>query len=54
VQLVDQRPAVTPPLEEVRDLVAAELGRAAGDRALSARLDQLRKEADVRVREELP
>jgi len=50
-QLVARSPGAAPPLAEVEEEVRAELRRRAGDRALRAYLDELRAQADVRVRE---
>lgn len=54
VQLVEREPPRTPPFEEVEALVRAEWRRRAGDRALREYLEELRRRAEVRVREPLP
>jgi parvulin-like peptidyl-prolyl isomerase len=50
LQLLERAPGFAPPLAEVESEVRAEMRRRAGDRALREYLDDLREEADVRVR----
>ncbi len=50
LQLLERAPGFAPPLAEVESEVRAEMRRRAGDRALREYLDDLRDEADVRVR----
>lgn len=50
LQLLERAPGFAPPLAEVEAEVRAEMRRRAGDRALREYLDDLRDEADVRVR----
>lgn len=52
--LLGRAPGAQPPLAEVADEVRAELRRRAGERALRSYLDDLRAQADVRVRDEQP
>ena len=52
--LVDREAVVSPPFEEIRDPVASEWRRRAGERALRAYLDRLRGRAAVRIAEPLP
>jgi hypothetical protein len=48
--LVDRKPPVAPPFEEIEPQVRVEWRRRAGDRALRAYLDQLRRDGEVIVR----
>lgn len=54
VQLVEREPPFVPPFEEIEDLVRSEWRRRAGDGALRSYLEELRRRADVRVRDSLP
>jgi peptidyl-prolyl cis-trans isomerase C len=47
LRLIEARPAVSPPFEEIETLIRSEYVRRAGDRALRVYLDQLREESDV-------
>ena len=53
-QVVAREEQRVPPLEEIREQVRAEYVRRAGDLALRSYLDQLRGDAEVVVRDELP
>ncbi len=50
LRMIDQDPARTPPLDEVESEVRVEMLRRAGDNALRSYLDQLRANADVRIK----
>jgi len=52
--LLDRAPGAQPALADVQDEVRAELRRRAGERALRSYLDDLRAQADLRVRSEQP
>jgi parvulin-like peptidyl-prolyl isomerase len=52
--LQDRSPGFAPPLPDVQDEVRGELRRRASERALRTYLDDLREQADVRVRSEAP
>ena len=52
--LLDRSPGRSPPLSDVQEEVRAELRRRASERALRTYLDDLREQADVRVRSEAP
>ena len=52
--LLDRAPGFAPALADVSEEVRAELRRRAGERALRSYLDDLRAQADVRVRSEAP
>jgi hypothetical protein len=54
LQLVARTESEAQPLPAVETQVRAEMKRRAGDRALRARLDELRAQADVRVAPSLP
>ncbi len=47
LRLIDARPTVSPPFEEIEIQIQSEYVRRAGDRALRTYLDQLREESDV-------
>ena len=50
LRMIDREPAQSPPLDEVEGEVRAEMLRRAGDEALRSYLEQLRANADVRIR----
>ncbi len=52
--LVERESERIPPLEEIEHEVRAELRRRVGDRALREYLEELRRQADVRLAEPLP
>lgn len=54
LRVVDRRPSRTPLLEEIREEVRAEVARRRGEEALRYYLDDLRRQADVRIRPKLP
>lgn len=54
LRVVDRESASTPPLAQVEGEVRAELRRRAGDEALRRYLEDLRRDADVRLRSPLP
>lgn len=54
LQVVERQPDTAPALDEIRPQVVAEYRRQAGEQALRRYLDELRGDADVRVREPLP
>lgn len=51
VQVLEREPDATPPFDEIRESVRAELERRRGDEALHAYLDELRRDAGVTVLE---
>ncbi|MCP4040315.1 MAG: hypothetical protein GY733_25455 [bacterium] len=50
-QLVDRDLPESPPLDEIREQVAVDWRRRAGDRALRDYLDELRARADIEIAE---
>jgi hypothetical protein len=54
VQMVAREPENTPPLSDIEAEVRSEVRRRSGDRALRRYLDGLRREAEVRTREDPP
>jgi parvulin-like peptidyl-prolyl isomerase len=54
VQLVDREAGQRPPLAEIEPQVRAEMKRRAGDDAVRAALERLRREGEVVTAEELP
>lgn len=49
VQVLDRRPDAAPPLEQIEDQVLAEYRRQAGEKALRAYLDDLRRRAEIEI-----
>ena len=54
LQVIDQQPASAPPFDQIRTEVLEEYRRRAGERALRAYLDDLRRRANVVIAEPLP
>jgi hypothetical protein len=49
LELVEREPDRLPPLDEILEEVRADYRRRRGDRALRSYLDELRRQADVRL-----